>query len=163
MESKSSEDMSKTEEDDYDDESIYIEIKREKPKMIYLENKIYEKLIQQIEKYNEMIKNIKLNSSKENQEIKILSNTDKNEIEKTINEKDKAINFLRNENESKTKEIISLKEINQVLDKKYNNLIDKYSQDMEEKNKVINSIKAELKAITDKYNKSVGSKNCLHN
>ena len=153
MESKSSEDMSKTEEDDYDDESIYIEIKREKPKMIYLENKIYEKLIQQIEKYNEMIKNIKLNSSKENQEIKILSNTDKNEIEKTINEKDKAINFLRNENESKTKEIISLKEINQVLDKKYNNLIDKYSQDMEEKNKVINSIKVELKAITDKYNK----------
>ena len=153
MESKSSEDMSKTEEDDYDDESIYIEIKREKPKMIYLENKIYEKLIQQIEKYNEMIKNIKLNSSKENQEIKILSNTDKNEIEKTINEKDKAINFLRNENESKTKEIISLKEINQVLDKKYNNLIDKYSQDMEEKNKVINSIKDELKAITDKYNK----------
>jgi len=145
--------MSKTEEDDYEDESIYIEIKKEKPKMIYLENKIYEKLIQQIEKYNEMIKNIKLNSSKENQEIKILSNTDKNEIEKTINEKDKAINFLRNENESKTKEIISLKEINQVLDKKYNNLIDKYSQDMEEKNKVINSIKVELKAITDKYNK----------
>ena len=28
MESKSSEDMSKTEEDDYDDESIYIEIKK---------------------------------------------------------------------------------------------------------------------------------------
>ena len=78
MESKSSEDMSKTEEDDYEDESIYIEIKKEKPKMIYLENKIYEKLIQQIEKYNEMIKNIKLNSSKENKEIKILYNTDKN-------------------------------------------------------------------------------------
>ena len=30
MESKSSEDMSKTEEDDYEDESIYIEIKKEK-------------------------------------------------------------------------------------------------------------------------------------
>ena len=59
-----------------------------------------------------MIKNIKLNSSKENQEIKILSNTDKNEIEKTINEKDKAINFLRNENESKNDSKISPSDIN---------------------------------------------------
>ena len=111
MESHSSEEeKSKNEEDDYEDESIYIKIKKEKPSMIYLEKKIYEKIISQIEKYNDIIKEIKTKSfTPQNNLGLIIDNTKDDKFEKKLQDKEKIINELRIQIEIKEKEIISLK------------------------------------------------------
>ena len=156
MESQSSEeDKSKNEENDSEYESNYIEIKKEKLNTIYLENKIYLKLITQIEKYNEMINIIKTNSNLFKSNIKVDSFVDKNKekYEKILIEKDKTINLLRKENESKQTEIKSLQSINLELEQKCNDLISKYEKEIKEKNNIISSIEQELKTMTDKYNK----------
>ena len=153
MEAQSSEEeKSKNEEDDYEDESIYIEIKKEKPKIIYLEKKIYEKLISQIEKYNELIKTIKSKSFITETNRDLLANKNNDKLEKILIDKNKVINELRIENESKTKEILSLQTINQDLEKKCCNLKDTYKKEIEEKNNIINSLKEELTNMTNKYN-----------
>ena len=104
MESHSSEEeKSKNEEDDSEDENNYIEIKKEKPNIIYLDNKIYQKLISQIEKYNEMINYLKSNSFKLFSKSEPLLDTNKDKYEKIIIEKDKIINMLKTENESNQK------------------------------------------------------------
>ena len=156
MESQSSEeDKSKNEENDSEYESNYIEIKKEKLNTIYLENKIYLKLITQIEKYNEMINIIKTNSNLFKSNIKVDSFVDNNKekYEKILIEKDKTINLLRKENESKQTEIKSLQSINLELEQKCNDLISKYEKEIKEKNNIISSIEQELKSMTDKYNK----------
>ena len=153
MESQSSEEeKSKNEEDDSEDENNYIEIKKEKPNMIYLDNKIYQKLISQLEKYNEMINNIKSNSFKLFSKTDSFIDTSKDKYEKILLEKDKTINMLRIENESKQKEISSLQSINQELELKYKNLNEKFEKEIEEKNNIINSLKEELNNIYNKYN-----------
>ena len=154
MEGQSSEEeKSKNEEDDYEEESIYIEIKKEKPKIIYLENKIYQKLLSQIEKYNELIKIIKSKSFITNTNHDLLTNKNNDDkLEKILQEKNKVINELRLENESKTKEILSLQILNQDLNKQYCNLQDTYTKEIEEKNKIINSLKEELNNVTNKFN-----------
>ena len=153
MESQSSEEeKSKNEEDDSEDENNYIEIKKEKPNMIYLDNKIYQKLISQLEKYNEMINNIKSNSFKLFSKTDSFIDTNKDKYEKILLEKDKTINMLRIENESKQKEISSLQSINQELELKYKNLNEKFEKEIEEKNNIINSLKEELNNIYNKYN-----------
>ena len=156
MESQSSEeDKSKNEENDSEYESNYIEIKKEKLNTIYLENKIYLKLITQIEKYNEMINIIKTNSNLFKSNIKVDSFVDKNKekYENILIEKDKTINLLRKENESKQTEIKYLQSINLELEQKCNDLISKYEKEIKEKNNIISSIEQELKTMTDKYNK----------
>ena len=153
MESQSSEEeKSKNEEDDSEDENNYIEIKKEKPNMIYLDNKIYQKLISQLEKYNEMINNIKSNSFKLFSKTDSFIDTNKDKYEKILLEKDKTINMLRIENESKQKEISALQSINQDLELKYKNLNEKFEKEIEEKNNIINSLKEELNNINNKYN-----------
>ena len=153
MESQSSEEeKSKNEEDDSEDENNYIEIKKEKPNMIYLDNKIYQKLISQLEKYNEMIINIKSNSFKLFSKTDSFIDTNKDKYEKILLEKDKTINMLRIENESKQKEISSLQSINQELELKYKNLNEKFEKEIQEKNNIINSLKEELNNINNKYN-----------
>jgi len=153
MESQSSEEeKSKNEEDDSEDENNYIEIKKEKPNMIYLDNKIYQKLISQLEKYNEMINNIKSNSFKLFSKTDSFIDTSKDKYEKILLEKDKTINMLRIENESKQKEISSLQSINQELELKYKNLNEKFEKEIQEKNNIINSLKEELNNIYNKYN-----------
>ena len=153
MEGQSSEEeKSKNEEDDYEDENIYIEIKKEKPKIIYLENKIYQKLLSQIEKYNELIKVVKSKSFISETHHDLLTNKNNDKLEKILQEKNKVINELRKENELKTKEILSLQKINQDLDKKYCNLQDIYIKEIEEKNNIINSLKEELTKMTNKFN-----------
>ena len=153
MESQSSEEeKSKNEEDDSEDENNYIEIKKEKPNMIYLDNKIYQKLILQLEKYNEMINNIKSNSFKLFSKTDSFIDTNKDKYEKILLEKDKTINMLRIENESKQKEISSLQSINQELELKYKNLNEKFEKEIQEKNNIINSLKEELNNIYNKYN-----------
>ena len=153
MESQSSEEeKSKNEEDDSEDENNYIEIKKEKPNMIFLDNKIYQKLILQLEKYNEMINNIKSNSFKLFSKAEPFIDTNKDKYEKILLEKDKIINMLRIENESKQKEIISLQSINQELEQKYKYLNEKFEKEIEEKNNIINSLKEELNNINNKYN-----------
>ena len=153
MESQSSEEeKSKNEEDDSEDENNYIEIKKEKPNMIYLDNKIYQKLISQLEKYNEMINNIKSNSFKLFSKTDSFIDTNKDKYEKILLEKDKTINMLRIENESKQKEISSLQSINQELELKYKNLNEKFEKEIQEKNNIINSLKEELNNINNKYN-----------
>ena len=156
MESQSSEeDKSKNEENDSEYESNYIEIKKEKLNTIYLENKIYLKLITQIEKYNEMINIIKTNSNlfKSNINVDSFVDNNKEKYEKILIEKDKTINLLRKENESKQTEIKYLQSINLELEQKYNDLISKYEKEIKEKNNIISSIEQELKTMTDKYNK----------
>ena len=147
MESQSlEEEKSKNEEDDdYEDESVYIKIKKEKPNMIYLEYKLYQKLISQIEKYNEIIKTIKLYEFKPQTKSESLITTNNENYEKIIQEKDKIINLLRSESDLKINEINSLKSINQELQQKINNLKLKYEKEIEEKNNCINSLKDELK------------------
>ena len=153
MESQSSEEeKSKNEEDDSEDENNYIEIKKEKPNMIYLDSKIYQKLISQLEKYNEMINNIKSNSFKLFSKTDSFIDTNKDKYEKILLEKDKTINMLRIENESKQKEISALQSINQELELKYKNLNEKFEKEIEEKNNIINSLKEELNNIYNKYN-----------
>ena len=96
METHSSEEeKSKNEEDDSEEESIYIKIKKEKPNIIYLENKIYQKLISQIEKYNEMIKNIKMYKFKSETNGESLPNINIEQYEKIIQEKDNSLNILK--------------------------------------------------------------------
>ena len=156
MESQSSEeDKSKNEENDSEYESNYIEIKKEKLNTIYLENKIYLKLITQIEKYNEMINIIKTNSNlfKSNINVDSFVDNNKEKYEKILIEKDKTINLLRKENESKQTEIKYLQSINLELEQKCNDLISKYEKEIKEKNNIISSIEQELKTMTDKYNK----------
>ena len=155
MESQSSEEeKSKNEENDSEYESNYIEIKKEKPNMIYLENKIYRKLISQIEKYNEMINNIKtnFNLSKANSKVEFFPDTNNIKYEKILKEKDNSINLLRIENESKQKEIISLQSINHELEQKYNDIMLKYEKEIKEKNDIINSLENELKILNDRTN-----------
>ena len=153
MESQSSEEeKSKNEEDDSEDENNYIEIKKEKPNMIYLDNKIYQKLISQLEKYNEMINNIKSNSFKLFSKTDSFIDTNKDKYEKILLEKDKTINMLRIENESKQKEISALQSVNQELELKYKNLNEKFEKEIQEKNNIINSLKEELNNIYNKYN-----------
>ena len=154
MESHSSEEeKSKNEEDDYEDESIYIKIKKEKPSMIYLEKKIYEKIISQIEKYNDIIKEIKTKSfTPQNNLGLIIDNTKDDKFEKKLQDKEKIINELRIQIEIKEKEIISLKSQNDEINKKYNEIKKKYDKEIEEKNIIINSIKEDLNNINNKYN-----------
>ena len=157
MESHSSEEeKSKNEEDDYEDESIYIKIKKEKPNMIYLEKKIYEKIILQIEKYNSIIKEIKSKSFNTESNLGLIQNNNNNikndKLDKILQEKEKTINELRNEIGLKEKEIISLKLQNEQINKKYDELNNRYNKEIEEKNIMINSIKEDLNDISDKYN-----------
>ena len=157
MESHSSEEeKSKNEEDDYEDESIYIKIKKEKPNMIYLEKKIYEKIILQIEKYNSIIKEIKSKSFNTESNLGLIQNNNNNikndKLDKILQEKEKTINELRNEIGLKEKEIISLKLQNEQINKKYDELNNRYNKEMEEKNIMINSIKEDLNNINNKYN-----------
>ena len=157
MESHSSEEeKSKNEEDDYEDESIYIKIKKEKPNMIYLEKKIYEKIILQIEKYNSIIKEIKSKSFNTESNLGLIQNNNNNikndKLDKILQEKEKTINELRNEIGLKEKEIISLKLQNEQINKKYDELNNRYNKEIEEKNIMINSIKEDLNNINNKYN-----------
>ena len=157
MESHSSEEeKSKNEEDDYEDESIYIKIKKEKPNMIYLEKKIYEKIILQIEKYNSIIKEIKSKSFNTESNLGLIQNNNNNikndKLDKILQEKEKTINELRNEIGLKEKEIISLKLQNEQINKKYDVLNNRYNKEIEEKNIMINSIKEDLNNINNKYN-----------
>ena len=157
MESHSSEEeKSKNEEDDYEDESIYIKIKKEKSNMIYLEKKIYEKIILQIEKYNSIIKEIKSKSFNTESNLGLIQNNNNNikndKLDKILQEKEKTINELRNEIGLKEKEIISLKLQNEQINKKYDELNNRYNKEIEEKNIMINSIKEDLNNINNKYN-----------
>ena len=154
MESLSSEEeKSKNEEDDYEDESIYIKIKKEKPNMIYLEKKIYDKIISQIEKYNNIIKEIKSKSFISQTNIGLITNNTKNDkLEKKLHDKEKLINELKIQIEIKEKEIIALKSQNEGLNKKYDDLKKLYNKEIEEKNTIINSIKEDLNNINNKYN-----------
>ena len=154
MESLSSEEeKSKNEEDDYEDESIYIKIKKEKPNMIYLEKKIYDKIIAQIEKYNNIIKEIKSKSFISQTNIGLITNNTKNDkLEKKLHDKEKLINELKIQIEIKEKEIIALKSQNEGLNKKYDDLKKLYNKEIEEKNTIINSIKEDLNNINNKYN-----------
>ena len=154
MESLSSEEeKSKNEEDDYEDESIYIKIKKEKPNMIYLEKKIYDKIIAQIEKYNNIIKEIKSKSFISQTNIGLITNNIKNDkLEKKLHDKEKLINELKIQIEIKEKEIIALKSQNEGLNKKYDDLKKLYNKEIEEKNTIINSIKEDLNNINNKYN-----------
>ena len=157
MESHSSEEeKSKNEEDDYEDESIYIKIKKEKSNMIYLEKKICEKIILQIEKYNSIIKEIKSKSFNTESNLGLIQNNNNNikndKLDKILQEKEKTINELRNEIGLKEKEIISLKLQNEQINKKYDELNNRYNKEIEEKNIMINSIKEDLNNINNKYN-----------
>ena len=149
----SEEEKSKNEEDDYEDESIYIKIKKEKPNMIYLEKKIYDKIIAQIEKYNNIIKEIKSKSFISQTNIGLITNNTKNDkLEKKLHDKEKLINELKIQIEIKEKEIIALKSQNEGLNKKYDDLKKLYNKEIEEKNTIINSIKEDLNNINNKYN-----------
>ena len=132
MESLSSEEeKSKNEEDDYEDESIYIKIKKEKPTMIYLEKKIYDKIIAQIEKYNNIIKEIKSKSFISQTNIGLITNNIKNDkLEKKLHDKEKLINELKIQIEIKEKEIIALKSQNEGLNKKYDDLKKLYNKEI---------------------------------
>ena len=98
--------------------------------MIYLEKKIYEKIISQIEKYNDIIKEIKSKSFTSQNNLDLITNITKDDkFEKKLQDKEKMINELRIQIEIKEKEIISLKSQNEELNKKYNEFKKKYDKE----------------------------------
>ena len=139
-----------------DDESIFMEIKKETPDMVHIPNKIYQKLISQLNNTNEMIKIIKQKSfqTKNNLEYEIKNNQNK-EIEIIDNDilekKEQIINQINNENELLKKEIISLKSKNTNLEQKYDELNSKYEKEMQEKNEKLILMQKEIDNLTQKY------------
>ena len=146
-----------TESEEDEDESIFIEIKKETPKMVYLSNKMYQKIISQLNNANEMIKKIKENSLKP----KIILNEDINNnnkdtekidnINEILEKNEQVINQLTNENEELKKKITALKSTNANLEQKCTELQSKYDKEIKEKNDIIISMEKELDNLNVKY------------
>ena len=151
MKSQSSDNEEEKSKIDDEDESVYIKIKKETPKLIYLEKKVYQKLMTQIENSMEIIKNIKLNSFKTRTNIIEETNNNHYKFDKILNQRDETINNLKTQIEEKEKELIALKSINSNLEKKYNDLKNKYEREMEEKKIIITSLKNDLDSLNNKY------------
>ena len=143
------------EEEEEEDESIYMEIKKETPKIEYLDNKIYQKIINQLTSTNEMIKKMKEKSfqiSSNNND----TNKDNKKSTDTFNDiiepKEELINKIKSENEQYKKEIDLIKTKNSELEKNYEELNQKYEKEIKEKEDKIISMQKEIDDITKKYN-----------
>jgi hypothetical protein len=132
-----------------------MEIKKETPKIEYLDNKIYQKIINQLTSANEMIKKMKEKSFQLSSNINDTNNDNKKSTE-TLNDiiepKEELINKIKSENEQYKKEINSIKTKNSELEKNYEELKQKYEKEIKEKDDKIISMQKEIDDITKKYN-----------
>lgn len=146
-----------TESEEDEDESIFMQIKKETPKMVYLSNKMYQKIISQLNNANEMIKKIKENSLQPKIILQEDINNNNKDTEKidNINEilekNEQEINQLTQENEDLKKKITSLKSTNADLEQKYKELHSKYEKEIKEKNDIIISMEKKLDNLSVKY------------
>ena len=120
----------------YDDQSIYIEIKKEESKGIYLESKYYQKLIAYLTNTNETIKKLKSeyykpNLTEKNIEINSEINKELSECKNILKIKENEIALLRTENSNLKEEISKIKNEKQETELKYQNLKNSFAEDRE--------------------------------
>jgi predicted RNase H-like nuclease (RuvC/YqgF family) len=132
-----------------------MEIKKETPKIEYLDYKVYQKIINQLTSTNEIIKKMKEKSFQLSNNIND-TNKDNKKSTETLNDiiepKEELISKIKSENEQYKKEINSIKTKNSELEKNYEELKQKYEKEIKEKDDKIISMQKDIDDITKKYN-----------
>ena len=133
-----------------EDESIYIEIKKEAKRTINIDIKLYEKLITFININNNMLMNMKhkINAIKFSEQTQTEEELIIDETQKQLKMKDKEIKNLKEENLVLKNELNKYKTKYAEIDKKYNDLKNIFDKQMNEKIEV-----------ADKFNKEINSLN----
>ena len=133
-----------------EDESIYIEIKKETKRTINIDIKLYEKLITFININNNMLMNMKhkINAIKFSEQTQTEEELIIDETQKQLKMKDKEIKNLKEENLVLKNELNKYKTKYAEIDKKYNDLKNIFDKQMNEKIEV-----------ADKFNKEINSLN----
>ena len=133
-----------------EDESNYIEIKKEKNRTINIDIKLYEKLITFININNNMLMNMKhkINAIKFSEQTQTEEELIIDETQKQLKMKDKEIKNLKEENLVLKNELNKYKTKYAEIDKKYNDLKNIFDKQMNEKIEV-----------ADKFNKEINSLN----
>ena len=139
-------------EDGY--ESNYIEITKEKQKVMTLDYKLYDKLITFINANNNVLMNIKnkKNIIKYSQKTQTEEEIIKGEAMKEMKQKEKEILILRQENIETKNELEKYKKINLDLEKKYNDIKDEYNKEIKEKNDIIEKLNETINKLKEEIN-----------
>ena len=138
-------------EGENDLEINYIEIKKEKKRVINLDYKLYEKLITFFNVNNNILMNIKNKKEiiKYSQQTQTEEEIILEETKREINQKEKEIINLKNENYETKKELDKYKNMYIDLEKKYNEIKNEYSKEIKEKNETIEKLKEEINKLND--------------
>ena len=150
-------------EDGY--ESHYIEIIKEKKRIITLDYKLYEKLITFFNVNNNILMNLKNAKDiiKYSQHTQTEEDIIIDETKKEINQKEKEIMILRQENIEVKNELDKYKESFLNLEKKYNDLKSQYSNELKEKNEMIEKLKEEINKLIQKISENKQKMNNMIN
>ena len=127
------------------DESIYIEIVKEKTRVLTLDIKLYEKLINFFNVNNNILMNIKNKKDiiKYSQQTQTEEEIIFEEAKKEMQQKEKEILFLKEENIELKKEIEKYKNLFFDLEKKNNEMKNDYNKKLIEKDEEIKKLKEE--------------------
>ena len=136
-----------TQSEDY--ESHYIEITKEKKRIITLDYKLYEKLITFFNANNNILMNIKNQKDiiKYSQETQTEEDIIKNEAKRKIEQMGKEIISLKEENMAISKELEKYKNLYFELEKKYNQTTNKYENEINEMNEINKKLKEEINKL----------------
>ena len=135
-------------------ESNYIEIKKEKKRVMTLDYKLYDKLITFFNVNNNILMNIK--NKKDIIKYSQKTQTDEeiiiDESKKEMKQKEKEILILRQENIELKNELEKNKNLFLDLEKKYNNIKDEYNKEIKEKNDIIEKLNEKINQLNIEIN-----------
>ena len=137
-------------EDGY--ESHYIEIVKEKKRIMTLDYKLYEKLITFLNVNNNILMNIKNKKEiiKYSQQTQTEEEIIMDEAKKEINQKEKEVTILRQENIEIKKELEKYKDLYFNLEKKKNELKNELNAKLKEKEEIIEKLNEEMENLKTK-------------
>ena len=132
-----------------DIESHYIEIVKEKKRIMTLDYKLYEKLITFLNVNNNILMNIKNKKEiiKYSQQTQTEDDIFMNEAKKEINQKEKEVIILRQANIEIKKELEKYKNLYFNLEKKNNELNNEFNRKLKEKEEIIEKLNEEMKKL----------------
>jgi len=136
--------VSGTQSEDY--ESQYIEINKEKKRIMAIDYKLYEKLITFFNVNNNILMNIKNKKDiiKYSQQTQTEEDIIRVEIKREMEQKEKEILFLKEENIGIKKELEKYQNLYYDLEKKYNDIKNEYTSQINEKNEIIKKLKEDI-------------------
>lgn len=156
--------ISETQSDDgY--ESHYIEITKEKKRIMTLDYKLYDKLVTFFNINNNVLMNIKNKKDiiKYSQKTQTEEEIILDEATREIKQKEKEILILKQENIEIKNELEKYKNLYSDLQKKYNSIKEEYNKGLNEKKSMIETLNLKINELNEEINKKIKKMNNMIN